>query len=189
MKIAIQKEGRLTEESLKFLGEFGLNFDQSSELVVDSQCERAKILRIRDDDIPAYVARGVADFGIVGMNTLMEKDSRLNWLQEMDFAQCKVVLAVPEDSGVRSLEDLEGLRIATSYPVITRNFLREKGVNAAVIEVKGSVEAAPELGLADAVCELTQTGRTLKAHKLVPIADVLESRAVLVSARFDSLTI
>lgn len=187
MKIAIQKKGRLTEDSLQFLAQRGYEFEDSSELIVDSRCGRAQLLKIRDDDIPAYVSRGVADFGIVGKNSLLEKSEKLNWVEEMDFAQCRVVIAVPEGSGLNSLQDLEGLRIASSYPAITKAHLKKRGVCAAVIEVKGSVESAPELGLCDAVSELTQTGRTLKEHRLVEIEEVLQSSAVLVSSKFDSL--
>lgn len=187
MKIAVQKSGRLTDLSLDYLKAKGFEFPTSDELVVDSKCGKAQLLKIRDDDIPAYVSRGVADFGIVGKNSLLEKKERLKWVEEMDFAKCRVVIAVPEDSGLNCVEDLEGLRIATSYPGITRTYLKELGVCAAVIEVKGSVESAPELGLCDAVSELTQTGRTLKEHKLLEIAEVLQSSAVLVSFKFNSL--
>jgi ATP phosphoribosyltransferase len=184
-RIAIQKRGRLTDPSLDFLYSLGLKFTPNGRNLV-TPCESVPIdiLHLRDDDIPEYVCRSVVDFGIVGENVLYEKNAHVDVLKRLGFCPCSLVIAVPEDSWIKGLEDLEGERIATSHPRLLARFLRERGINAAIITIKGSVEVTPRLNLADAVCDITQTGSTLREHNLVPLVTVLESQAVLIESLF-----
>jgi ATP phosphoribosyltransferase len=143
------------------------------------------ILFLRDDDIPDYVSRGIADFGIVGENVLLEKNSRVKILRKLGFGVCSLVLAAPADSRVRSALELKDKTIATTYPNLLREYLRGACIEAKeIITLKGSVEIAPNLRLADAVCDLVQTGKTLAENNLRAIATILESEAVLVQPPF-----
>jgi len=183
LRIAVQSHGRLSEPSLEFLRSLGLEFRTNGRVLITS-CENLSldILHLRDDDIPEYVSRQVADFGIVGENVLREKGAKVKVLKKLGFGRCSLVIAVPENSSLRSPADLEGERIATTYPKILAGFLKEKKINAAIIPIEGSVEIAPSLNLADAICDLTQTGKTLKEHHLVPIVKILDSEAVLIES-------
>ena len=183
MKIAIQKNGRLNQESLAFLASRGIEVENpNGDLSVRSADGLIEVLFIRDDDIPEYVRCGVVDFGIVGKNLLCEKKLQLPVVEELDFAYCNLVLAVPEDSNLRCLEDLEGLRIATSYSDFLGAYLKAHEIRSAIIPIKGSVEIAPRLNMADAVCDLTQTGKTLKANGLRVIETIFKSQAVLIAS-------
>lgn len=184
-KIAVQKRGRLAEPSLDFLRSLGLRFNPNERSLV-TPCENhdIDILHLRDDDIPEYVCRSVVDFGIVGENVLYEKNVPVNVIKRLGFCPCSLVIAAPRGSQIKALEDLEGERIATSYPRLLVDFLEEKGINAAIISIKGSIEVTPTLNLADAICDITQTGRTLKEHDLIPLVTVLESQAVLIESSF-----
>lgn len=184
-RVAVQRNGRLAEPSLSFLCSLGLKF-QSNQRNLITPCDNCEIdiLHLRDDDIPEYVCRGVVDFGIVGENVLYEKNVRVNVLRRLGFCPCSLVIAAPEGSQIRCVESLEGERIATSYPRLLADFLGEKGINAAIITIQGSVEVTPELNLADAICDITETGKTLKDHELVPLATVLESQAVLIETPY-----
>lgn len=178
--IAIQKNGKLNEGSKHYLQSQGVQVSEDNVLVSECSVTGIRILYLRGSDIPEYVLRGVADQGIVGENVLREKRSPLNVSKSLGFGACKLIIAVPNDSTVKTVKDLQGERIATSYPETLGTYLRELGIQAAIINVSGSVESAPELNLADAVCDITQTGRTLKAHNLRILDTVLESQAVLV---------
>lgn len=186
--IAIQNKGRLMEPSLKFLKDKGLKFDDSvfyedeRKLCVECFGSEFELLFVRCNDIPTYIERGAADFGIVGENLLYEKCCKLPVLQKLDFGICSLVIAVPENSEICSAEDLNGERIATSYPYSLKQYLQKKKINAAIIEIQGSVEIAPKLNLADAICDITQTGKTLKSNGLKIIDTVLNSQAVLISS-------
>lgn len=183
MKIAIQKNGRLNEESLSFLATRGIFVkNPEGELMVTSEDGSTEVLFIRDDDIPEYVRCGVVDFGIVGKNLLLEKNIQLPIVEELNFAYCDLVLAVPETSDLRCLGDLEGLRIATTYSAFLASHLKFRGIRSAIISIKGSVEITPRLNLADAVCDLTQTGKTLKANGLRIIETIFKSQAVLIAS-------
>jgi ATP phosphoribosyltransferase len=142
---------------------------------------------VRDDDIPRYVAEGVCALGIVGQNMVIESlNDRLNdveVIQKLGFGQCRLALAVPEKSTVRSVEDLRGLRIATSYPISTAAFLKEMGLSCTLVKLGGSVEIAPAMGIADGVCDLVSSGATLTTHRLREIATIFESEAVLIKTR------
>lgn len=183
LRIALQSHGRLAEPSLLYLRSLGLKFQSNGRALITS-CENfpLDILRLRDDDIPEYVSREVADFGIVGENVLREKGVKAKILRRLGFGRCSLVIAVPAGSSIQTSADLEGERIATTYPRILAQFLREKQVNAAIISIEGSAEIAPSLNLADAICDLTQTGKTLKENNLVAIFTILESEAVLIES-------
>ena len=182
-RIAIQKSGRLYQASMDFLTARGLSFPANGKSLI-LPCENSDIdlLLLRDDDIPEYVRAGVADFGIVGQNVLAEKGIDLAVVEKLDFGRCKLVIAVPEESKIRKPEDLAGKRIATSYPKLLTTFLQKSGVEAIIVPISGSTEITPELDLADAICDIVQTGSTLKAHDLVPICVIMESQAVLVES-------
>jgi ATP phosphoribosyltransferase len=144
------------------------------------------LMLIRDDDIPSFVASGACDYGIVGENVLYEAQSRAERLKSLEivlklgFARCSLKLASPKDGAIRALEDLQGRSIATSYPGLTARFLAERGIEAEMVEMGGSVEVAPRMGVADAICDLVSTGATLEANGLAAFETVLDSEAVLV---------
>ena len=176
MRIAIQNKGRLMDESVKFLKGSGLKFELNGrQLLIKCEERAVEILFVRCKDIPTYLEQGVADFGIVGENVLYEQGSDLEILESLGFGKCSLVIAAPE-----GIEDLDGERIATSYPNSLKRYLKKKGVNASVVEIGGSVEAAPTLGLADAICDITQSGRTLKENGLRVVDKILDSEAVLI---------
>ncbi len=179
--IAIQRRGKLREFSQAFLKAKGIDLpDDDSQLV--SVCEQSgvRILYLRDDDIPEYVIRGVADYGIVGENVLYENQYDVTVQEKLQFGDCRLVIAVPDSAPIQTIQDLEGERIATSYPYLLQKYLQAQHIHAAIIPIQGSVELTPELNLADAVCDLTQTGATLRAHNLRIIETVLESQAVII---------
>lgn len=184
-RIAIQSKGRLAEESMNFLSSLGLTFSPNGRNYI-AKCQNypLEILFIRDDDIPEYVEGGVADFGIIGENVLLEKQSQVIVAQKLGFGLCSLVIAIPENSSIKQLSDLEGERIATSYPNLLKAFLEKEKINAAVIPIKGSAEIAPSLNLADAICDLTKTGQTLKENNLKQIVTILESQAVLIQTPY-----
>ena len=183
LKIAIQKKGRLNEPSKKFLASLGLRFfDDDKKLSIICKNKAVDIIKIRDNDIPKYVSQSIVDFGIVGLDVLKESGQRVKVVQKLDFCGCKLVIAVPSGSAIKSTKDLEGERIATSYPNILKAFLRRKGISSEVVVVEGSVELAPYLKAADAVCDITQTGSTLKQFNLVPIKTILKSQAVFIES-------
>lgn len=178
LRFAVQKSGRLREESLSFLKNLGLDFvDSADEMLVENN--ELQILFLRDDDIPNCVASGLIDFGIAGKNVVCEQGLEKLILKELDFAFCNLMIAVKEEDEFSALQDLAGLRIATSYPKILNTYLEQQGVRASLIKLSGAVEIAPRLNLADAVCDLVQSGATLKKNGLKPIWEVFASQAVL----------
>lgn len=182
LKIAVQKKGRLSQSSLELLRASGVDFDASDGLLLArGRNYPLDILFLRDDDIPEYVQDGVTDLGIVGMNVVLERNSRVSTLDVLGFGGCELCIAVPNRSNLRTVFDLEGKRVATSYPRILSRYLDEKGVRARVIELSGSVEIAPVMDVADAICDLVSTGSTLRLHDLSPIEVVLKSEAVLIA--------
>lgn len=184
LKIAIQSSGRLSLQSELFLKSLGLEFEISGrELITPIEDGNIEILSVRDDDIPQYVAQGVADFGVVGENVLSEQRSPAKIVKPLDFCKCRLVIAVPVDSDIQTISDLESERIATSYPEILKNFLQDNAIKASIINIKGSVEVTPQLNLADAICDLTQTGETLKKNNLRILVTLFESQAVLIESR------
>lgn len=185
LKIAIQNRGRLSEESAHFLQSLGLQFTRSDRSLMTS-CDNADIdiFFLRSSDIPEYVSAGVADFGITGENVLHEKKAAAIILRYLGFARCRLVIAVPENSQIKNLHDLEGERIATSYPHILSQFLKKRHIHSSLVPITGSVEVAPELHLADAICDITQSGNTLAAHNLTELANIMKSQAVLIESPF-----
>lgn len=189
VRIAVQNQGRLMAPSLAYLKKCGLKFSGNGRsLVVPCQNADIELLMVRSSDIPEYVRYGVADFGIVGRNVLMEKENNLKMVRELDFGKCSLVIAVPKNSKMKNLNDLDHERIATSYPRILKDFLKKQGISAAIIEIRGSVEICPSLGLADAVFDITQTGRTLKENGLKVLVKVADSQAVLIRNSNPNLT-
>jgi len=188
IRIAIQNKGRLMEPSLDFLKSCGLSFEKNGRDLI-SKCSNADVefLYVRNGDIPVYTEQAVADFGIVGENVLIERNSKLKIVKRLGFGKCSLIIAVPDGSTISKVSDLEGERIATSYPNTLKSFLKENGVKASVIDIRGSVEIAPSLNLADAVCDITQTGSSLKDNKLRVIAEIFDSEAVVVKCPLSSL--
>lgn len=182
LKIAIQKSGRLNEKSVQLLKNCGLDFENyKSSLITTVSNFNLEILFLRDDDIPGYVEQGIADIGIVGENVIDETAVKVNYLQRLGFGKCTLKLAIPKDSEIQELKDLNGKSIATSYPVILKNFLDSYKIEADIQTISGSVEIAPGLGLSDAICDIVSTGGTLKSNGLKPFADVSKSEAILIS--------
>lgn len=183
LKIAIQKSGKLNQASMDFLLSCGLFFvSNGNSLILPCQNFDLDVLYSRDDDIPEYVSRGVADFGIVGQNVLAEKGVNLKVLKKLDFGKCRLMIVVPANSNIKKPQDLGGERIATSYPKLLADYLKQEKLEAAIIPIAGSVEITPSLNLADAVCDIVQTGDTLKVNNLIPLCTLLESQAVLIAS-------
>jgi len=182
LRLAVQRQGRLTEGTLALLHAIGLEFESYSQRLF-SPCRNfpLSLLYARDDDIPEYVASGTVDAGIVGQNLVHEEDADVAELLTLGYGYCTLVLAVPTSAAARGPRDLAGARIATSYPGSARKYFEGHGVrDVEVIELSGSVEVAPSLGLADAIIEITATGSTLLLNDLRPVDTVLESQAALV---------
>jgi len=182
LKLAMQKKGRLTEKSLALLKTCGIDIENYSErLVITARNFDLDVLFLRDDDIPEYVQDGVADIGIVGENVLIEKKANTEIVRKLGFGKCKLMIAIPEKEEIKEIKELDGKRIATSYPVILDKFLHENKITAKIIDISGSVEIAPTLGISDYICDLVSTGNTLKMNKLKKSFTVFESEAVLIS--------
>ena len=181
LKIAIQKSGRLNEKSVELLKNCGLSFENyKSSLISNVSNFPLEILFLRDDDIPEYVQDGIADLGIVGENVISETGVDVSFLQMLGFGKCTLKLAVQTHSTIETVADLNGKSIATSYPVILKNFLDQNNINADIRTISGSVEIAPGLGLSDAIFDIVSTGGTLKSNGLKPFAEVMKSEAVLI---------
>jgi ATP phosphoribosyltransferase len=181
LKIAIQKSGRLNENSVALLKNCGLSFENyKSSLITSVSNFPIEILFLRDDDIPEYVQDGIADLGIVGENVIHETEVKVDYLQRLGFGKCSLKLAVPKGGSILELEDLQNKSIATSYPVILSKFLNKNGITADIRMISGSVEISPGLGLSDAICDLVSTGGTLRSNGLEPFAEVLASEAILI---------
>jgi ATP phosphoribosyltransferase len=182
LKLAIQKDGRITDESVTLLKAMGLDFDIRSRGLV-SPCRNypLDILAVRDDDIPEYVQDGVSEFGVVGENIVVEKGARIRIVERLGFGKCQLAICVPRGGPMRDLTALKGKRIATSYPKTVREFLHAQQLQADVVEISGSVEITPALDVADATCDIISTGSTARMHGLEVIHTVMNSEAVLIS--------
>ncbi len=182
LKIAIQKSGRLSESSLKLLKECGIDIDNGlNKLKAEASNFPLEVFFLRDDDIPQYVEDKVADLGIVGENVLLEKEKSLDIVDRLGFGKCRLSLAIPKEQAYGSLKDLDGKRIATSYPSLLSGYMKAQNVSAEIHEISGSVEIAPGIGLADAVCDLVSSGSTLFTNGLKEVEVILRSEAVLVA--------
>lgn len=187
LRLAVQKSGRLSEPCFELLDRCGLHFRRSRDgLFCYGEGEPIDLLLVRDDDIPGLIAQGVCDLGIVGRNVLAEdaagQQAGLQCLRDLAFGACRLAIAVPQDMAYADAGSLARLRIATSYPNLLRGWLDAKGVEAEVVTLAGSVEIAPRLGTADAICDLVQSGATLAANQLREVDRVLDSEAVLIGA-------
>jgi ATP phosphoribosyltransferase len=182
LKIAVQKSGRLYEGSMKLLKECGIEISNgNNQLRVSAGNFPAEIYFLRDDDIPEYVQDAVADIGFVGENVVAESQKAVEPVEKLGFGKCRLSLAVPKNGPLRTARDLEGMKIATSYPTVLASFLRKKNINASIHPISGSVEIAPRIGLADAICDLVSSGSTLFTNELTEIETILLSEAVLIS--------
>jgi ATP phosphoribosyltransferase len=186
LRVAIQKSGRLSEKSLDILKSCGLSFARSKDkLFWYGRDFPVDVLLVRDDDIPRMLLDGVCELGIVGENiaseVMLERNcvTELNRLRKLGFGQCRLSIAVPEDLEISLVSDLQGKRIATSYPALTRHLLEKQGIQTDIVELSGSVEIAPGLGTADAISDLGSTGTTLRANHLRELGELYQSQAAL----------
>jgi ATP phosphoribosyltransferase len=190
LKLAVQKSGRLTDPSLDLLQRCGLKLSRGKDQLMGyGENMPLDVLFVRDDDIPDLVQEDVCDLGLVGLNVLEEKrlelqargaHARFQQLRTLDFGRCRLSLAVPEGVSYEGSASLRGKRIATTYPFMLANFLRERDITAEIVTLSGAVEIAPRLGRADLICDLVSTGSTLQANHLREVETVLESHAVLI---------
>lgn len=182
IRIAVQKSGRLSDDSLALIKECGIKFyNGTGKLKSTSTNFPIEFLFLRDDDIPGYVADGVADLGIVGENELVEKDKDVLTLKKLGFSKCRLSLAIPKGQDYSGLEFFEGKNIATSYPKILGDYLSSKGISADIHEISGSVEIAPSIGLAEGICDIVSSGSTLMMNGLKEVEEIFKSEAVLIS--------
>ncbi|MDQ7918321.1 ATP phosphoribosyltransferase [Mesonia sp. MT50] len=180
LKIAIQKSGRLHDDSLKILKEAGIYIDDArGQLKTSARNFPLEVLYLRNADIPQYLRDGVVDVAIIGENLWVEKGSDLPIAEKLDFSKCKVSIAVPKDSSYQNLSDLNGKKIATSYPNTVQNYLDKKNISAELHIISGSVEIAPNIGLADAIVDIVSSGNTLFKNNLKEVEEILKSEAIL----------
>ncbi|RZK61650.1 MAG: ATP phosphoribosyltransferase [Hymenobacter sp.] len=183
LRLAIQKSGRLSDDSLQLIRECGISFVSSSyKLKVEASNFPLEILYLRDDDIPGYVQDGVADLGIVGQNVLVEAGCAALEVEALGFSKCRLSLAVPRAAAYDSVADLQGKNIATSYPKLLGEYLAGQGVQANLHTISGSVEIAPSIGLAEAICDIVSSGSTLLGNGLREVETIFRSEAVLIAA-------
>ena len=181
IRLAVQKSGRLHEDSIRLLQDCGIHFAKGAGLKSTAYNFPMELLYLRDDDIPGYVSDGVADAGIIGQNVVEEKNKILTVVEPLGFARCRLSIAVARSSTYTSAKDLQGMEIATSYPGILSRFLEKNQVTAGIHEISGSVEIAPSIGLAQAICDLVSSGSTLLSNGLREAEVIMESEALLVS--------
>ena len=184
LKLAIQKSGRLHEDSIELLNDCGIaikNGHNHLKTVADNF--PLEVYFLRDDDIPQYVEDNVAHIGIVGENVLFEKDKKVDVVEQLGFGKCRLSIAVKKTDDFKGIQFLQHKKIATSYPVLTQKFLSENKITAEIHEISGSVEIAPGIGLADAVCDLVSSGSTLFMNGLQEVQTILKSQAVLVRSK------
>ncbi|MBT8292311.1 MAG: ATP phosphoribosyltransferase [Eudoraea sp.] len=180
LRIAIQKSGRLNEESIKILKDCGISIDNGKDqLKASARNFPMEVFYLRNGDIPQYLKDGVVDIAVIGENILEEKGGNIKVAEKLGFSKCRVSLAVPKSSPYTDIKDLEGKRIATSYPNTLQAYLQDKGVEAELHIINGSVEIAPNIGLADAICDIVSSGSTLFKNNLTEVEVMLKSEAVL----------
>ena len=182
LKIAIQKNGRLSENSKRLLEECGIKFSNGQGVLKTTASNfPIEILFLRDDDIPQYVEQQVADIGILGENMVFEKDKDVIITEKLGFAQCRLSLAIPKEENYSGLDFFMNKKIATSYPKLLSDFFKSNNITAEIEEISGSVEIAPGIGLAGAVCDIVSSGSTLLTNGLREVETVLKSQAVIIS--------
>ena len=181
LKIAIQKSGRLSENSKKLLEECGINFSNGANVLKTSAGNfPVELMFLRDDDIPQYVEQQVADIGILGENMIYEKNKDVDVIELLGFANCRLSLAIPKDERYTNVKYLENKKIATSYPHLLSEFLDKNNITAEIEEISGSVEIAPGIGLADAVCDIVSSGSTLMTNGLHEVETIMKSQAAII---------
>ncbi|MEK6289251.1 MAG: ATP phosphoribosyltransferase [Acidobacteriota bacterium] len=182
LKLALQKNGRITDESIALLRASGLDFEFTVRSLF-SPCTNfpLDVLSLRDDDIPEYVQDGVSDLGIVGANVVEEKGAKVRVVERLGFGKCRLAICVPKNGSLNDLDSLKGKRIATSYPKTLGRFLSSRDIEANIIEISGSVEITPALNVADATCDILSTGSTARVNGLEPMLNIMESEAVLIA--------
>ena len=184
LRIALQKSGRLSEDSIRLISECGIIVNNGKgQLITKADNFNAEFLFLRDDDIPGYVEDGVADAGIVGENIFYEENKDIEILLKLGFSKCRLSLAVPKSRDYKGMGDFNHTNIATSYPNLLKSFLDKNNIQANIHEISGSVEIAPGIGLADAICDLVSSGSTLLTNGLKEVETLLHSEAVLVGSR------
>jgi ATP phosphoribosyltransferase len=183
LRIAIQKSGRLNEDSMKLLKECGIDIANGvNKLKAEASNFPLEVYFLRDDDIPQYVEDSVADIGFVGENVVYEKNKKVEVVEQLGFGKCRLSIAVSRGEKYEDVNYLQGKRIATSYPVIVKKFMDENGVDAEIHEISGSVEIAPGIGLTEAICDLVSSGSTLFMNGLKEVETILRSQAVLIKS-------
>lgn len=187
LRIAVQKSGRLNEDSMRILKDIGISIDNGKDqLKASAKGFPVEVFYLRNGDIPQYLKDGVVDAAIIGENVLIEKGEGITIVEKLGFSSCRVCIAVPKSDTYKSIKDLEGKRIATSYPNTVNMYLKENGVNANLHIINGSVEIAPNIGLADAICDIVSSGSTLFKNNLKEVETILKSEAVLaISPKLD----
>ncbi len=181
LKLAIQKKGRLTEKSLQLLRNCDFDIeDYNDRLIVSAKNFELDLLFLRDDDIPEYVSDGVANIGIVGEDVIYEKEANVEIVRKLGFGRCKLAIAYPEGLKIEKPTDIEGKKIATSYPVLLSKYLVNNNIKAKIVEISGSVEIAPSLGVADLICDIVSTGNTLRVNKLKKAFDIFSGETALI---------
>ena len=181
LRLAIQRKGRLSEDSLDLIKESGIKFNsRAGKLKAMSRNFPIEFLFLRDDDIPDYVADGVADIGIVGENVAIEKGKNIDHLKKLGFSKCRLSLAVPKDVDYPGINYFQNASVATSYPKILGDYLSKHGVQADIHEISGSVEIAPGIGLATGICDIVSSGSTLLSNGLKEVETILQSEAIII---------
>ena len=183
LHIAVQKSGRLHDESLKLLNDCGISIDNGKDqLKAVARNFPMEIFYLRNGDIPQYLRDGVVDIAIIGENLLIEKGNDISIKEKLGFSKCRVSIAIPKDDAYKGIESLTGKKIATSYPNTVEGFLSEKGIDAELHIINGSVEIAPNIGLSDAVCDIVSSGSTLFKNNLKEVEVLFKSEAVLAAS-------
>jgi ATP phosphoribosyltransferase len=183
LHIAVQKSGRLHDESLKLLNDCGISIDNGKDqLKAVARNFPIEIFYLRNGDIPQYIRDGVVDIAIIGENLLIEKGKEITIKEKLGFSKCRVSIAIPKDDAYKGIESLTGKKIATSYPNTVEGFLAEKGIDAELHIINGSVEIAPNIGLSDAICDIVSSGSTLFKNNLKEVEVLFKSEAVLAAS-------
>ena len=182
LRIAVQKKGRLSDDSLVLIKECGIKVNSGlGKLKANAANFPMEFLFLRDDDIPGYVQDGIADIGIVGANEAEEKNKAVDWVKHLGFSKCRLSLAIDKNEPYNGLADFQGKSIATSYPKILGDYLKENQIKAEIHEISGSVEIAPSIGLADGICDIVSSGSTLLSNGLKEVEVIFKSEAVLIA--------
>lgn len=182
LRIAVQKSGRLSEESLSLIKECGIKVNNGTgKLKAEASNFPMEFLFLRDDDIPGYVQDGIADLGIVGANEAEEKDKNVDWVKKLGFSKCRLSLAIDKNQTYNGIQDFEGRSLATSYPKILGDYLKANNITADIHEISGSVEIAPSIGLAYGICDIVSSGSTLLSNGLKEVEVIFKSEAVLLA--------